>query len=145
MKCLLVSFSSSSLLLLSSLFPTQPLEWALYFCLFILYLVVLGLRCHTPALSSCGAQASHCSGFSCCGARALGAWASVTAVPGLWSPGSVAVMHGLCCSVACGILLAQALNPCPLCWQVNSLWFFWRIIALQYCVGLGERFKREGT
>ena len=29
----------------------------------------LGLRC--------SAWASHCSGFSCCGARALGAWASV--------------------------------------------------------------------
>ena len=25
----------------------------------------------------CGARASHCSGFSCCGARALGAWVSV--------------------------------------------------------------------
>ena len=25
----------------------------------------------------CGARASHCGGFSCCGARALGTWASV--------------------------------------------------------------------
>ena len=25
----------------------------------------------------CGAWVSHCSGFSCCGARALGMWASV--------------------------------------------------------------------
>ena len=37
--------------------------------LFIYLLEALGFRC--------GAQASHCSGFSCCGARALGARASV--------------------------------------------------------------------
>ena len=28
----------------------------------------------------CGARASHCGGFSCCGAQALGAWASVVVV-----------------------------------------------------------------
>ena len=37
----------------------------------------------------CGAQASHCGGFSCCGARALGTQASVV------------VAHGLSCSAAC--------------------------------------------
>ena len=31
----------------------------------------------------CGVRASHCSGFSCCGARALGAWASVVVALGL--------------------------------------------------------------
>ena len=31
----------------------------------------------------CGAWASHCSGFSCCRARALGAWASVVVACGL--------------------------------------------------------------
>ena len=31
------------------------------------------------SLSSCRAGASHCSGFSCCRAQALGPWASVTA------------------------------------------------------------------
>ena len=34
-------------------------------------------------LSSCGAQASHCGGFSRCGAEALGAWGSVVVAPGL--------------------------------------------------------------
>ena len=34
---------------------------------------------------SCGAQASHCGGFSCCGAQALGTWASVDAAQGLIS------------------------------------------------------------
>ena len=32
---------------------------------------------------SCGARASHCGGLSCCGAQALGAWASVVVVRGL--------------------------------------------------------------
>ena len=33
--------------------------------------------------SFCGVWASHCGGFSYCGARALGAWASVVVVHGL--------------------------------------------------------------
>ena len=54
-------------------------------CLFILilFLVVVGFRCCTEAFSSCGesyspfgVQVSHCAGFSCCGAWALGMWAS---------------------------------------------------------------------
>ena len=36
----------------------------------------------------CGARASHCGGFSCCGARALGAQASVVVARGLSSCGS---------------------------------------------------------
>ena len=31
----------------------------------------------------CGARASHCGGFSCCGAQAVGAWASVVVAHGL--------------------------------------------------------------
>ena len=54
--------------------------------LFNLFLAALGFHCCAWAFSSCiergatlccGAWASHCGGFSCCGARALGAWASV--------------------------------------------------------------------
>ena len=52
----------------------------LIFCLFHLFLAVPGLRCYRAfpgcgqqgLLSSCGARASHCSGFSCCGEQALG-------------------------------------------------------------------------
>ena len=40
-----------------------------------LFMAVLGLRCY--------AWASHCGGFSCCGAQALGAWASVVVAHGL--------------------------------------------------------------
>ena len=46
-------------------------------------------------LSSCGARASHRRGFSCCGARALGARASVV------------VANGLSCTMVCGILVDQ--------------------------------------
>ena len=56
----------------------------------------------------CGAQASHCGGFSCCGAWALGMRASVV------------VAHRLSCSLACEIFPDQGLNLCPLHWQVNS-------------------------
>ena len=41
----------------------------LFVCLF---LAALGLHCCMQAFSSCGAQVSHCSGFSCFGAQALG-------------------------------------------------------------------------
>ena len=54
-------------------------------------------------LCSCSAWASHCSGFSCCGA-------SDYRVPGLQElqhVGSVVVALGLSCSVACGIFPDQ--------------------------------------
>ena len=83
----------------------------------ILFLTVLALHCCAWAFSSCGEQgllssccawASHCGGFSCCGA---------------WAPGgvgSVFVACGFSCSVACGIFLDQGSNPCPLRWQADS-------------------------
>ena len=43
----------------------------------------------------CGAQASHCGGFSCCGARALGTRASVVAACSLSSCGLRALEHRL--------------------------------------------------
>ena len=55
-----------------------------------------------------GERASHCGGFSCCRAWALGLRASVV------------VARGLSCSTACGIFLDQGSNPCPLHWQVDS-------------------------
>ena len=46
--------------------------------------------------SSCGACASHCGGFSCCGARALGTRASVVVARGLSSCGSRAqLLHDM--------------------------------------------------
>ena len=48
-------------------------------------------------------------------------WPSLVAVPGLQSTGSIVVVHGLNCSLACGILLDQGLNPGLLHWQADSL------------------------
>ena len=75
--------------------------------LFILFLAPLGLHCHARALasccergllSSCGAWASHCGGFSCCRASALG------------HTGSVVVAHRLSCPTAHGIFPDQGSN-----------------------------------
>ena len=77
------------------------------FILFILFLGALGLHCcmraflqlrRVGATLPCGARASHCSGFSCCGARALGAQAAVVAARVLGSCGSRALerRHSSC-------------------------------------------------
>ena len=57
------------------------------FFLFFVFLAALGLRC--------GAQASHCGGFSSCGARAVGERASVVVARGLSSCGSRALERRL--------------------------------------------------
>ena len=60
----------------------------IFYLFYFLFLSALGLRCCVWAFSSCGAQASHCSAFSCWGAQALGAWASLVVARGLSSCGS---------------------------------------------------------
>ena len=76
----------------------------LNFIIYFLFLAELGLCCCVRAFSSwrqagatlrCGARASHCSDFSCCGARALGARASVVVARRLSSCGSQALEHRL--------------------------------------------------
>ena len=79
----------------------------LYFYFIFPFLAALGLRCCTRAFSSCqerwggatlhcGARASHCSGFSCCRAQALGTRASVVVAHRLSSCGSWAQLrHGM--------------------------------------------------
>ena len=70
-------------------------------------LAASGLCCWIQAFFSCGAQASHCGGSSCCGAQALGARASARGFISCGSRAlecrSVVVVHGLSCSVAYGI------------------------------------------
>ena len=53
-----------------------------------------------------GARASHCSGFSCCGARALGAQASVLVARGLSSYGLWAL------GVRASVVVACRLSSC---------------------------------
>ena len=75
---------------------------------FNLFLIALGLCYCTQAFSS-GVLCC----FSCCGAQALGAWASVVVTWGLQSAGFI-------CPVACGIFPEQESNQCPLLWQADS-------------------------
>ena len=65
-------------------------------------------------LSSCSAWASHCGGFSCCRAQALGARASVVS-----THGSVVVVYGLICAMTCGIFPDQGSNLCPLHYKAD--------------------------
>ena len=112
-------------------FYQWPIQWSnipLYICttsFFIikfyllicyLFLAALGLRCCIQAFSSWEQGLSPCFSlwyFSCCTARALGAWDSAD------------VAHRLRCSMACGILSNQGLNPCPLCWHGRQTLNHW--------------------
>ena len=96
--------------------------------LFVCLLAVLSLCCWVGfplvavvSSSSRVVQASRCGDFSCCGARALGAWASVVAAYGLQNTGSVVVWYGLRCSEACGLFPGRGLHSYLLHWQVDSL------------------------
>ena len=70
--------------------------------------------------SCCSVQASHCSGFSCCRAQALGQAGSVAVKHRLQSMNSVVVVYRHNCPAACGIFLYQGSNPCPQHWRVDS-------------------------
>ena len=71
--------------------------------------------------SGCGAWASDCGGFPCCGARALGGSQDLLGVAlGLQRRGWVVGVRGLGCTSVCGIFLGPGLNPCPLHWQADS-------------------------
>ena len=85
------------------------------------FLVVVGLCCWMRAFSSCDVWwASHCGGFSCCKAQALGTRASVVAVHELSSCGSQTlehwlsrVQHWLSCSWACSSSQTRDLQVSP--------------------------------
>ena len=77
----------------------------------------------------CGARASHCCRPQALGAQASVAVASSVAVAttgsvvaacGLWSAGSAIVVHGPGFSMPCRIFPDQALDSCPLHWQMDS-------------------------
>ena len=90
-------------------------------------MTVLGLCCRARAFCSCR-EPSWCTGFSLCalGGRVprLPWWLQrglVVVASGLWSTGSVVVVHRLSCPIACQIFLDQVLNLCPLNWHLVSL------------------------
>ena len=74
----------------SPIFQSFRSSWFFVFCFIWLRWVFLAARglylvAASGGYSHCGAWASHCGGFSCCAARALGAWASVIAARALSS------------------------------------------------------------
>ena len=90
----------------------------------------MGLHCRagfslvaaSRGLFSSRVWASHRGGFSCCRAQARGQRVgSVVVAPGLYSTGSVVVVHRLSFSSACGIFPDQKLNLWLLHRQVDSL------------------------
>ena len=110
-------------------------NWRRFFPTYFIYsfLAALGLHCcmgfslrgEQGLLSNCAVQASHCGGFSCCRARALGhvgLSSCGTGAPQLQLPGSRAQVMALRLSRsrACGIFPDQGSNPCLLHWQVDS-------------------------
>ena len=99
----------------SKLFP--PIISCIY-----LSLAVLGLHCFTGFFSSCskwgllssyGERASHCSGFSCCGAWAQGHMGFAVGVHGLSSCGSWVLQHRLNCSWRASKLLMNEQMHAP--------------------------------
>ena len=117
-----------------------------YITLFIcLFLAVLGLCCCEGLPAAAGGTSTPVvlTSFSRQGlllsrARALGTRAPGVGGPGLQSTGSVAVAHGLSCSGACGIFLAQGSNPCLLHRQADSL-----PLSLQRSPFLRFRWRRQ--
>ena len=131
-RILITSITSSSSVLCSKeqvfvVYCFKSRHFIFFFNLFLfIYFWLRWVFVAAQAFSSCGerglllgAQASHWGGFSC-EAWGLGARASVVAARGLQSAGSVAVVHRLSCSTACGIFPDQGSNLCPLHWQADS-------------------------
>ena len=94
-------------------------RWQLFFCfcfLIYLFLAVLGLCFCARAFSSCSER-----GPLFIAVRGpLTIAASLVGSTGSRRAGSVVVVHGPSCSVACGIFPDQGSNPCPLHWQADS-------------------------
>ena len=113
-----------------SIVPILWMPWGMRFCVsylkpkwFVFFFVCPVLCCCVQAfcrhleqglLSSCGARALHCGGFSCCRKQVQGTQASVLAARELSTCGSQA--QGPTVS---GILPDQASNPCPLRGQAD--------------------------
>ena len=98
-------------------FPTFGHASLPTFFFFIIYLFVVASLLHEGFLElreagatlRCCVKTSHCGGFPCCRAQAVGAWASVVAA------------HGLTCPMVRGIVPKQGSNLCPLHWQGEFL------------------------
>ena len=82
---------------ISSFFKINFFLIFIYFWLHWVFITACGLSLVvvSGATLCCSVWSSHCGGFSCCGARALGMWASVVVARGLSSCGSRALERRL--------------------------------------------------
>ena len=87
-----------------------------------LLLCGLSLVAGSRVYSSCGEQASRCSGFSSCEAWSPGHMAAAAATPQLSSTGSIVVEQELSCSEACDIFPDQESNLFLFHWPADSLY-----------------------
>ena len=85
------------------LYPASDIDWQ-----FDSYMIVYMLECHSPSslVAVCRLLIAVVSLVEC----GLYTWE----LQELWPMGSVVLVHGLNCPVACGIFLDQKSNPCPL-------------------------------
>lgn len=104
-----------------------PKSWFWFFFLNFTYLWLrwffvrtFSICCEEGTTFCCASRTSHCSGFCCHGARALGCVGSEVAAPRFHSKGSIVVVHGLSCPEAWGVLTDRESNRGLLHWQVNS-------------------------
>ena len=103
-----------------------------FFFNFCLHWVFVAARGLSLVVASGAYSSLRCAGFSLWwllvaehrlqarGLQQLQHAGSVVMAPGLQSIGLVVVVHGLSCSVACGIFPDQGSNSCPLHWQADS-------------------------
>ena len=85
----------------------------IYFLFFWLYWVSVAACGLSLVVVSGGYSSLRCPGFSLW-------WLLLLQSVGARRAGSVVVVHGLSCSIACGIFLDQGYNPCPLHWWADS-------------------------
>ena len=105
------SFQISSRLSLFSFFFFVSCDFFCFNLIFLALAVLSPYCCEWGLLSSCGAPASHCGGFSCCRAQALGCTSfSSCGTNTVQSTGSIILVHKLSCSAICRIFLDQGLN-----------------------------------
>ena len=87
--------------------------WELYFLPYLFIYSCAGLCCSWWAFSLVVVRQgyfsycarTHCGGFSCCWAQTLGPKGFSSSACGLYSLGSIDLVQGLSCPLACGILV----------------------------------------
>ena len=132
-RCILFYTNVSTSLIYLLLCLGGPPILALKICFFLFSLALLDLCCcvgfslvaESQATLHCCARASHCSGFSRCGAWALGAQTSAAAAHGLSGYSSQTIEHRLDSCGAWTLFHGKwdlpGTNPCLLHWKGDSL------------------------